>query len=448
MRVGLSGGLRVVGHLALLVQVPLLLGHPVSLGAQASDRIWGRVETVSGTVYEGFIRWDRNEGSWLDLLNGDQPVSLDSVDFRIWNEAADSTEVPPDRVVEFGGMRISWPDIMEDFPTSARSGIRFGHLRRLIPLEGDSARLDLRSGEVVVLTGGSTDLGPEVRQIQVDVPGGEMVELEWEDLAGIEFRAAPLDARPRGERIHGTVKDRSGNEYTGFVGWDAEKILTTDSLVGRSGPRERRLPFERIFSVVKTTEGALVTLDDGESVTLTGSDDVTRRNSGVELADPDMGTVTIDWREFESVRFRNPDRPMGYGELDGSYPLRGTIVTLAGREFQGAIRLYADPLRSWELLHGIRDHETFEIELGDIVLVEPVRPEAPAESDAREARSSRGRWRGVRVTLADGRLLELDGSNEVDEGSEGVLIRDEASGPWILVRWNDVKELRLRGRDD
>ena len=38
--------------------------------AQDDDRIWGQLHTTSGDVYEGFIRWDRNEGSWVDILDG------------------------------------------------------------------------------------------------------------------------------------------------------------------------------------------------------------------------------------------------------------------------------------------------------------------------------------------------------------------------------------------
>ena len=38
--------------------------------AQETDRIWGRVHTAAGEIREGFIRWDRNEGVWADLLDG------------------------------------------------------------------------------------------------------------------------------------------------------------------------------------------------------------------------------------------------------------------------------------------------------------------------------------------------------------------------------------------
>ncbi|HZD04379.1 MAG TPA: hypothetical protein VE173_05665, partial [Longimicrobiales bacterium] len=38
--------------------------------APGGDRLYGRVTTAAGQVLEGYLRWDRNEGSWADMLNG------------------------------------------------------------------------------------------------------------------------------------------------------------------------------------------------------------------------------------------------------------------------------------------------------------------------------------------------------------------------------------------
>ena len=56
---------RAFGRSLLCVAV---LASPV--WAQDDDRIWGRLYTTTGDVHEGFIRWDRNEGSWLDRTDG------------------------------------------------------------------------------------------------------------------------------------------------------------------------------------------------------------------------------------------------------------------------------------------------------------------------------------------------------------------------------------------
>jgi hypothetical protein len=422
----------------LLLILGFLPALPTCLAAQGSGRIWGRVETTDGRVVEGFIRWDRNEGSWVDLLNASKRVSLEGVDFRVWNDAADSAEVPPDRVIDYRGVRISWPDELEGLPDHAASGIRFGHIRRLVPEGADSARLELKSGEVVALAGASTDLGRRVRKVAVEVPGRGDTDLEWSDVAAVDFGPAPAGARPSGQRLHGTVKDTRGDEFTGFIGWDKDAILTTDSLVGRGAGGERTLPFGRVSTVERTEAGALVVTIEGDSIRLRGGN-VAAPNSGIEISDPDLGSVELGWSRIESVRFRPPASIAGYDALDGGRPLRGTVVTRSGRELTGRIRFDADEASTWETLDGIADHVAYDIEFGEIASIEPLRRE--------QDRHGRRRIRGARVTLDDGRVLELEGSNDVDEGNKGVMISTEETGsrPWILVHWADVKELRLDG---
>jgi hypothetical protein len=38
------------------------------------DRLYGHVYTTGGNVYEGYLRWSPNEGSWSDLLNGNKEI--------------------------------------------------------------------------------------------------------------------------------------------------------------------------------------------------------------------------------------------------------------------------------------------------------------------------------------------------------------------------------------
>jgi len=42
--------------------------------ASGDNRLYGRVVTVRGREYEGYLRWDRNEGSWADLLDANKRV--------------------------------------------------------------------------------------------------------------------------------------------------------------------------------------------------------------------------------------------------------------------------------------------------------------------------------------------------------------------------------------
>src|SRR5690606_21125489 len=112
------------------------------------------------------------------------------------------------------------------------SGIRFGHIRSLTVLGDDEALLLLRNGEEVELSAGSTDIGREVRGIEIDDDRRGVVTLDWRDLDVVEFLPAPGGGAPRGERLHGTLEDRWGNRYTGHVSWDLDEIFATDVLDG------------------------------------------------------------------------------------------------------------------------------------------------------------------------------------------------------------------------
>jgi hypothetical protein len=447
------GNRSLAGSSLLLASALLLLLVPEPSQAQGVDRIWGRVETLSGEVYEGFIRWDRNEGSWVDLLNGTKDLS--DPPYKVWNEATDSAEVIPDRIIELNGVRISFPDRPSGQVSSADSGIRFGHIERLVASGDDGADLILKSGEIIRLEGGSTDLGIDLREILVDRPGEGPWELQWRDLKLVDFGKAPPGARPAGERLHGTVEDRSGNQYTGYLAWDMEGILTTDILPGddRAG-RRREIPFRRITAIQPTEAGARVTLDDGETTELVGSELVDRRNDGIQISDPGLGQVEVEWEELSSARFHPPLRPVGYDAFDGGHPLRGTIVTASGKELTGRIRWDADEEYSWEILDGIRDDVVFDVEFGMISHIErfvEVGTEIESVNVGLGVRVEARRIDGVRVTLLDGRILELEGSNDVNDENKGVFVRMEGGEgqpsseepEWVMVRWKDFRELRL-----
>jgi len=63
----------------------------------------------------------------------------------------------------------------------------------------------------------------------------------------------------------------------------------------------------------------------------------------------------------------------------------------------------------------------------------------------------RDRREGMRVTLRDGRVFVLDGSNDVNENNEGIFVLEEESGVdpedpearWIMVRWRDFRAVRF-----
>ena len=138
------------------------------------------------------------------------------------------------------------------------------------------------------MEGASTDLGRRIRELVVDVPGGREVDLEWEDLDRVVFSAAPSGARASSGRLYGTVEDSEGRLFTGYVSYDLDEILEADVLDGRDTETgdDLDIRFSEITSIARLGRGAQVVLVDGTVLDLRGSNDVDRRNRGIQISDP------------------------------------------------------------------------------------------------------------------------------------------------------------------
>ena len=167
-----------------------------------------------------------------------------------------------------------------------------------------------------------------------------------------------------------------------------------------------------------------MTLHTGESVVLRGTNDVNAQNRGIAVSDPGLGAVSVEWEEFESVRFHAPESEGSYADFDGGQPLRGVVLTASGEELSGQVRWDRDEARGWELLNGRAAGAEFLVEFSKIARIERF-------------------GGGAAVTLRDGRLLHLDGSNDVDAGNRGIVV--ESDGRSRTVAWDEFVELRLEG---
>ncbi|MBI4544130.1 MAG: hypothetical protein HY703_02915, partial [Gemmatimonadetes bacterium] len=202
------------------IRVLLLAAALVSPGAgngaaaQAdSTRMYGRITTVDGERYEGYIRWDKNEASWADILDATKEIRP---------ARRSGKAVLEQRRVRVLGIPVGWRRHVGSARAfrSAQSGIRFGHILTLEP-RGDGARLVLVSGREIELESGG-DLGDAVRGIVIQDPRSQ-VELGWDDVRRIEFLTAPEAAsRPSAERLYGRLETRGGQRFTGYVAWDMD----------------------------------------------------------------------------------------------------------------------------------------------------------------------------------------------------------------------------------
>ena len=401
-----------------LIALAVVVAAPALLPAQETadpSRLYGRVVTTDGSVYEGFIRWDENEAGWFDILSLTKPIperNRRDAERLGWEPARD------ERRIEIFGIGISWDEEGSGIGSSSQSGIRFGHVSTLEPSLGSSrALLILKSGQEIEFVGGG-DVGASMDGILVEDPRAGQVELDWRDVRVIDFLSTPSASSRWGDRLYGTLETRDGQRFTGYVTWDMDEIFTTDILDGEEGDRDYEIPFSRIRAIERySSSAARVTLVDGGERVLRGTNDVDDDNRDIMVADPTLGEVRVEWDELERVDFREPPARVELG-FDGGQRLRGTVYARGGESHTGMIRWDNDEEYSWEILDGeLRDGVELDIEFGAIASIERVGYEVS------------------RVTLRDGRSFELSGSNDVDETNKGVYV-ERSDGTMVLVPWD------------
>lgn len=395
-------------------------------------RIWGRVHTADGERYEGFVVWRGRDGpdgaGWTDFLEGDRIVAPEF--YQAWLAATGGKR--PVRAIELKGHRVSWDEDDPEFPLASRAGVRFGRLAEVETLADGHAALKLRG------SGGGAG-GPVVRirrpagtrgALAVFDRGAGERDVAWADLRRVEFFSPPAGAEGRARRLHGTVDDRFGRSFTGYVAWDSDEVLGSEVLDGTDEGREdREIPFDGIRRIERRGNEAWVELASGEAAALSGTNDVDRRNRGVRIFDSALGMVEVEWEEFDALRLEPPATPAAYGDAGSAWRLAGTVATQDGDTLSGRLRWDAEHEWSWELLRGESRGVKFAVEFGNVARIE----RAVA---------------GAVVTLRDGRSFELEGSGDVDWDSRGIFVLPEgrpAGDPsaWRYLDWDEFREARF-----
>jgi len=395
------------------------------VGSAMADRglIYGKVYTVDDEVLEGFIRWDKNEVAWDDVLDGDKELRREArKKYRYRSDEDDDyNEITIFGVTVYrsGKSRNGW-----NWSDNAQSGIRFGHIKTLIPDGDDEVLLILKSGEELYLENGSGDIGDDNREILIDTEDEGIFELYWDDIERIEFGKTPKHDCRFGSRLYGTVVVDRGDEYTGFICWDMDEAFDSDILDGNEDRRKRKIKFGKIESIERrSSNSAIVTLKGGKKIRLKGTNDVDSGNRGIVVSDLSMGRVVIGWDELDYVEFKEAPEGLSYDYFDGGRVLKGTVFTEDGEKFKGEIKWDDDEEYTWELLDGEIDDVDIAVEFGQIKSIE---------------KSSR---HGAKVVLKDGRKFKLRDSNDIDDDNKGIIIKD--GDDKVVVDWYDFERLEL-----
>ncbi len=259
--------------------------------------------------------------------------------------------------------------------------------------------------------------------------------------------AAPAAAAydPRGH-LYGTIETTSGNHYTGILRWGDEEAFWDDLFNGSkqdepatgdlprgykrapkhvevfgleiSGPwkreweqRQLEIRFGDLAEIrPRGSDRAEITLRNGETMRIEGgSNDF---DDEVQVQDAALGLVKVDWNKIRSVKFAaTPADAKPEGRR-----LKARVKTASG-EFSGWLAWDSQECLSIDKLDGEGEDGDVSIEMGKIRSIE-----------RRSRRSST-------VALADGRTMELSGTNDVDSSIRGILVEDARFGR-VEVSWD------------
>jgi len=251
--------------------------------------------------------------------------------------------------------------------------------------------------------------------------------------------------------IHGTITTIEGDSYTGALRWGKEEIYWTDFFnatktenqfldyveddelqanrtdswskkwMSWSGSRYENIhqwvcQFGDLRSIQVLGRSKIkIELKDGQSMRLgDGSNDV---GATVKVMDSELGVVELSWNRIDRIDFsKTPSRLEDvFGER-----LYGIVETSQG-SFEGIVQWDHDERISTDQLDGESEDGDFSIKFGKIQSIENQRDESL-------------------VTLLSGRKLQLEGTNDVDDGNRGIIVTIEGLGR-VDIPWEEFKKV-------
>jgi len=421
--------LVLAGAYSVLVQrvEPAVVSTPTAIALSATEApveerqgyLHGRVTTVDGAPNEGRLRWGGDEeafwGDYFDGSKGENP----------WAAHVPLERLQESRPLEVFGFEV-WrreTEIELRRPFMAR----FGDIER-VEASGLDLRVTLKSGTRFELDRLAADDFADGVRVWDDRHG--VFDFVERQIRAVEFLAtAPVGALP--ERLHGTVRTRHGDHFTGFLQWDGGQNVRTDALSGQTADGALPLRFDAIRSIVRRApDGFTVTLLDGRQFDRSGDGSVSPGDHGIYVDDPRYGRVLVASDAFERVDLTPGGSGPAYGDFPPGQPLTGSVLTRDGRRVVGRLVYDLDESETTETLDAPSKGVDYTITFGLIASI--MVPDA-AERGPQPAT----------VTLRGGEELRLERSGDLGDGNAGMLIFVDGREQPEYVIWADVAHVDL-----
>jgi hypothetical protein len=412
---------------AYLIGISLLC---LSFSASAQDEgfIYGKVYMYDDRVYEGPIRWGKEEVYWIDIFNAGKEKNP-NLKFLSSRERDDLER----RQSEWGYWGSSfwtkwvgadWGNGNGDF--THQFSCQFGELKSIEPDGRKYVNVELQNGTKFSLLGeGYNDVGLEIRIMDKEMG---QVEVEWSRIEKVEFIKTPKRIENKfGNPLYGTV-EAYGKKFTGYIQWDHDERISTDKLDGDSEDGDLSIEMGKIKSIERAGGRSLVVLKSGRELRMDGSNDVSSGHRGVIVMNNDFPSIDIPWDEFDKVTFTEFIGSPGitYDDFKQQKALTGTITTQDGKTLSGKIVYDLDEEFQHELLQGKNNDFEYTIPFHRIKRIE-------------QASLNR-----CLVELKSGEKLSLTDTQDVNEKNQGVLVFSDAKSDPKYIPWEEVKSIDFK----
>ncbi len=382
--------------------------------------IYGKVYTEDDEVYEGQIRWGKEEAFWFDHFNSSKPEN-ENLEYLSKKER-NQLDGERNEIRSLFNWDINWNNGWNNDHTHQFS-CEFGNIKSMEIGRKGRVSLELKNGEILRLKGGSNDIGATV---QVSDQELGHIKLDWDRIERVEFMHPKSSYQSHyGTPLYGTVETESGETFTGYVQWDHDERLANDELNGKNRDGELDLEFGNISKIESSRRGARVTMYSGREFELWGTNDVDDDNRGIIVNIPGMGRVDIPWDEFDQVTFSDAKSGViSYDDFDGFSELSGSVVTEGGSKHSGRIVYDLDEAYQFEMLNGSNSDIEYFIPFQYIKEIIP---------------SGRDQ---TMVVLKSGQKIELEDSVDVSEDHDGILVFGDDRDP-DYIEWRDVERIEF-----
>ena len=221
--------------------------------------LYGIVKTKRKGTFEGYIKWDNDERQGDDILNGES---------------------------QSGDKKIPFKNIKNI--TKSNSG----------------CDVTMQSGRSIYLSN-SNDVDSGNRGVIVYIEGIGNIEIKWSEFKTLNFVDAPNAGpdfsdfkEPQG--IYCSIATVDDMIHKGYIVFDLDEMWEPEMLDGSDGDVKYQIPFGNVKRIEpKNEDYAMVYLNNGKSLLLGNSQDVSDANDGIMVLNKNnREPKVIEWRDI------------------------------------------------------------------------------------------------------------------------------------------------------